>query len=332
MQARGRLVISLLLLLILAPWVGAIDGVEESEKTDLAETFPILNDAQVDSILSTGARGVTTWVHQGTANPSATNGPGVFNSVWVSDVVNISNSGVIITGSYRGDVLFDSGPAPTIRNERTAFVAQLDQYGGWTWFRHTGQPVDSVGESHSEEATVGPAGVWICGWITDTITFGEHSVTTGGLYTDAFVALYNITEDNWDLVTTWGGQDDDHANGCTATAEGSVYVVGSFRDTAYFGGNQYQSEGGSDMYVLKVDSMGAFSWVVAWGGSYSDNLTAITIDSFENAYIVGYYQDNVLDWPSDHILTAGRPYNGFVSKVDPFGTFLWSRDMAGGAN
>lgn len=332
MQARGQLVISLLLLLILAPWVGAIEVGEESENTDLAETFPLLNDAQVDSILSTGARGVTTWVHQGTANPSASNGPGNFNSVWISDVVNTSNNGIIITGSYRGDVLFDSGPAPTTRDERTAFVAQLDQYGGWTWFKHTGLPMDSVGSAHSEEATVGPAGVWICGWITDTITFGEHSVTTGGLYTDAFVALYNITQDNWDIVTTWGGQYDDHANGCTATVEGSVYVVGSYRDTGYFGGNQYQSEGGSDMYVLKVDSMGAFSWVQTWGGSYNDNLTAITIDSYENAYIVGYYQDNVLDWPNDHIVTAGRPYNGFVSKVNPFGTFLWSRDMAGGAS
>ena len=44
MQARGRLVISLLLLLILAPWVGAIDAVEEAEKSDLAETFPELKD------------------------------------------------------------------------------------------------------------------------------------------------------------------------------------------------------------------------------------------------------------------------------------------------
>ena len=235
MQARGRLVFSLLFLLILAPWVGTIEAVEEAEKSDLAETFPILNDAQVDSILSTGARGVTTWVKQGTANPSASNGPGDFNSVWISDVVTTRNNGVIITGSYRGDVLFDNGPSPTIRDERTAFVAQLDQWGGWTWFKHSDKPNDSVGTAHSEEATVGPAGVWSCGWITDTITFGEHSVTTGGVYTDAFVALYNLTEATWDIVTTWGGPDDDFANGSTAIDEGSVYVVGSYQSLANIG-------------------------------------------------------------------------------------------------
>ena len=131
-------------------------------------------------------------------------------------------------------------------------------------------------------------------------------------------------------MTTWGGPDDDFANGCKAIDEGSVYVVGSYRSLANIGSNQYQSEGGSDMYLLKVDDMGGISWVQAWGGSYNDNLTAITIDSYENAYVVGYYRDNVVDWPSDHIVTAGRPYNGFVSNVNPLGTFQWSRDIAGG--
>ena len=107
MQARGRLVISTLLLLILAPWMGSIEPTQEREQSDLSEAFPILNDAQVDAILGASPKGVTTWVKQGTANPSANNGPGDYNSVWVSDVINITNNGVIITGSYRGDVLFD---------------------------------------------------------------------------------------------------------------------------------------------------------------------------------------------------------------------------------
>ena len=68
------------------------------------------------------------------------------------------------------------------------------------------------------------------------------------------------------------------------------------------------------------------------GGEYNDNLTAIALDDIENAYIVGYYQDNVLDWPNNHIVSAGRPYNGFVSKVNPAGTFAWSRDIQGGVN
>ena len=332
MQARGRLVILVLLSLILAPWIGAMNPIVDPEDSELADTFPELNEEQVDAILNAGARGVTSWIKQGTANPNAPNGPGDINSVWISDVINITNNGVIVTGSYRGDVMFDSGANPIEREQRTAFVAQLDQYGGWQWFVNTGQPSDSVGSAHIEQATMGPAGLWVCGWITDTITFGNLSVTTGGLYTDGFAALYNISISDWDVVTTWGGPNDDYANGCAATGEGSVYVVGSFRALAQFGPNQHQSEGGSDMYVLKVDQMGGISWAETWGGDYNDNLTAIALDDIENAYIVGYYQDNVVDWPSNHIVTAGRPYNGFVSKVNPAGSFIWSRDIAGGVN
>ena len=187
MHARGRLVIVVLLSLILAPWIGAMNPISESDESEHSTPFSELNEAQIDAILSAGAKGVTSWVKQGTANPNAQNGPGDVNSVWISDVVNTTNNAVIIAGSYRGDVIFDNGPSPTERNQRTAFLAQLDQYGGWSWFVNTGQPSDSVGSAHIQQASVGPSGIWVCGWISDTITFGNHSVTTGGLYTDCLL-------------------------------------------------------------------------------------------------------------------------------------------------
>ena len=266
MLARAPLVVVVLLTLISAPWIGALGPFEDSEVKIQSESYPELNEAQIDAIFNSGAKGVTSWVKQGTANPNAQNGPGDVNSVWISDVVNSTNNAVIIAGSYRGDVVFDNGPSPTERNQRTAFLAQLDQYGGWSWFVETGQPSDSVGSAHIEQASVGPSGIWVCGWISDTITFGNHSVTTGGLYTDGFAALYNVSISDWDVVSTWGGPYNDLANGCAATGEGSAYVVGSFRSLAQFGPNQHQSEGGTDMYVLKVDQMGGLSWVQTWGG------------------------------------------------------------------
>ena len=145
MHARGRLVIVVLLSLILAPWIGAMNPISESGESDESTPFSELNEAQIDAILNAGAKGETSWVKQGTANPNAQNGPGDVNSVWISDVVNTTNNAVIIAGSYRGDVIFDNGPTPTERNQRTAFLAQLEQYGGWAWFGNTGQPADSVG-------------------------------------------------------------------------------------------------------------------------------------------------------------------------------------------
>ena len=121
MQARGRLVIVVLLSLILAPWIGAMNPVSESEVVGHSSPFSELNEAQIDAIMSAGAKGVTSWAKQGTANPNAQNGPGDINSVWVSDVINTTNNAVIVSGSYRGDVIFDNGPSPTERTQRPAF-------------------------------------------------------------------------------------------------------------------------------------------------------------------------------------------------------------------
>ena len=88
MQARPPLVVVVLLTLISAPWIGALGPFENPEVEIQSESYPELNEAQVDAIFNSGAKGVTSWVKQGTANPNAQNGPGDVNSVWISDVVN----------------------------------------------------------------------------------------------------------------------------------------------------------------------------------------------------------------------------------------------------
>jgi len=332
MQGRVRFPIVMLLLFISAPWLAAISPVQPEEESDLAVEFPELNEAQVDAILATGARGVTTWAKQGTAGPNAVNDGSNINSVWVSDVISTANGDVIISGSWRGDVLFDGGTTPPDRTQRSAFIAQLDQWGSWSWFRHSGQPADSVGGAHIESVSMGPAGVWVCGWLYDTITFGSHSLTTGGLYRDGFAAMYNVSQTNWDTAFSFGGPSHDVANGCAATSDGSVYVVGAHTGTAQFGGNSHQSEGGVDMFVLMGDSMGNIPWVKAWGSDQNDNLTGVVVDGSDFAYVVGHYRDNAQDWPNNHIMPAGRPTNAFVSKLNAGGAFQWSRAIAGGVN
>ena len=330
MYRPARLAFAMLLLLIAAPWLAAVDVAVDPVSTDLVSVHPELNEAQADAIRGTGARGVTTWAMQGTGNPNINNGLGEINSVWVSDVISTSAGAVIITGSYRGDVVFGSIISPPDRAQRTAFIAQLDQWGGWTWFRHTARPGDSVGGIHAEEVTMGPAGVWICGWMYDTITIGNHSLTTGGLYFDGFVALYNISTDHWDVASNFGGPNHDMANSCAATSDGSLYVAGSHTGTAQLGPTSHQTEGGYDLFILMVDQMGAVTWSEAWGGTGDDNATGVVIDAVDNAYLIGHYRDNAQNWPNNTIMPAGRPYNSFISKVNAGGTFLWSRAISGG--
>jgi hypothetical protein len=327
---RFCLVVTMISLLATSSWAGSLDSENNSENDEPLDSFPILNDAQSEA-LSQG-RGVTQWLLQGTEGPNSNNGPGDYNGVWISDIVSTSNNAIIITGSYRGDVRFGPSTVPSVYNKPMAFIAQMDQWGSFSWFVHSNRPSDSTGGAHSEELSLSPAGVWICGWIYETITLGSHTLTTGGAYRDGFAALYNISTSTWDTAISFGGPNNDVANACQSTSDGGVYVGGAYSGTAYMGSNTHTSEGGYDMYLLMLDSNGAVVWTKSWGGEYNDNVTGIALDGAQNAYVVGYYRDNVLNWPNQILVQAGLPYAGFVTKVNPGGTFQWASEIIGGVS
>ncbi|MEE2812332.1 MAG: thrombospondin type 3 repeat-containing protein [Candidatus Thermoplasmatota archaeon] len=333
--SRPCLVLVTLFLLVSLPWTGSLSNDSPSSPSDSDEIqsyFPELNEAQTESLMLTGGRGVTQWVINGEASPGTVNDASNINSVWISDVVNTSGGGVIVTGSYRGDVLLGNTVNPTSYNRRMAFVGEMNQWGSWIWFKHTDKPSDSAGGAHSSQLSVGPAGIWICGWIYDTITFGSNiTMTTGGLYFDGFVALYNTSTSSWLAANNFGGEYHDMSNACAATSSGGVYVGGTFRGTGFFGSSSHTSNGGADMYAAMVDHTGTVVWSEAWGGDYNDNITGIALDSSENAYFVGYYRDNVLNWPSQILVQAGLPLAAFVTKVDLNGSFQWASEIVGGA-
>ena len=284
-----------------------------------------------EEALETVGRGVTTWAVQGTANPQGTNGPGDVNSVDIEDVIHVGNGVVYIVGSYRGDVLFGNNN-PTDYGARMGFVAKLDSYGQWGWVITPTRPQSSTGGSHFAAVDVDSSGdIFVCGWVTDEIHFGSNTLMTGGAYMDGFAAKYDISAGAWDWAASWGGSVNDIANDCSVTSAGGLYVGGVFRNTANIGASQYTSEGGTDMYLLMVDSMGGISWTLHAGGNWDDNLTAVEIDAVDNVYAVGYYRDNMDVWPNNRLLQAGNPYNGFVMKVNPAGTEQWTREIAGGS-
>ena len=56
MLARAPLVVVVLLTLISAPWIGALGPFEDSEVKIQSESYPELNEAQIDAIFNSGAK------------------------------------------------------------------------------------------------------------------------------------------------------------------------------------------------------------------------------------------------------------------------------------
>jgi PKD repeat protein len=108
---------------------------------------------------------------------------------------------------------------------------------------------------------------------------------------------------------TYGGSSLDWAYSIQQTSEGSYVVAG---ETSSFGA------GGSDVWVLKLDSVGNIIWQKTYGGSESDQADYIqeTVDGY---IVVG----------GTHSYGAAESANIWVLKLDFDGNVVWQKTYAG---
>lgn len=108
---------------------------------------------------------------------------------------------------------------------------------------------------------------------------------------------------------TFGGSNDDEANEIIKTADGNLLIVGN---TSSFGA------GGSDIYLIKIDTSGALLWQKQYGGSGNESGEDITIAADGNYLIngiTGSYGAGLRDI--------------YLLKVNTSGTPIWTKTYGG---
>jgi hypothetical protein len=131
------------------------------------------------------------------------------------------------------------------------------------------------------------------------------------------------------------GTSTDVGNSIVVDAAGNVYSTGSYQGTVDFdpgpGIYNLTSAGGGDIFVIKLDDLGAFMWAISMGGTGYDGGMSIGIDAAGNVYTTGYFLGTVDFDPGANInnITAAGAYDIFVSKLDSQGVFVWAKSMGG---
>jgi len=153
---------------------------------------------------------------------------------------------------------------------------------------------------------------------------------------DAFVTKLNPTGSALLWSTYLGGNSSDVGFGISADSSG-VYVAGqtssiNFPTTA--GAFQQTLPKGSTRagFITKLNSSGsALVYSTYLGGSVTDKLRGLAVDSSGNAYVTGGTQS--FDFPTTigaFQTTLAGASNGFVSKINPTGTALVYSTYIGG--
>ncbi|MEZ6045247.1 MAG: hypothetical protein R3C11_06620 [Planctomycetaceae bacterium] len=141
--------------------------------------------------------------------------------------------------------------------------------------------------------------VYTVGYFSGTVDFdpgpGTHNLTSAG-GRDVFVSKMT-SEGQFEWASRIGAGAFDDSWGISVSNSGEVYLSGRFRETVDFdpgaGTQEITSNGGSDVFVLKLDAMGDFEWVHTMGGVDNENNYDLATDSLGNVIIAGNYSGTV---------------------------------------
>ncbi|GAA4011556.1 hypothetical protein GCM10022408_25050 [Hymenobacter fastidiosus] len=221
---------------------------------------------------------------------------------------------VFVGGRFRGQATF--GPS-TLRStaDADAFVAKIDAYGQWQWARQTYGTEQTILTSLSVD---GEGELYAAGYFAGNTRFGTTRLTSAGTH-DAFVAKMGSTG-TWQWATSGGGTSTDYVKGLAVSAEGNVFITGSFSGQATFGPTALASQGSDDAYVAQLDARGKWQWVAPIAGSALEDGTAICLGSGGSIFVAGRFSQGAR-YGATTLTSQGRT-DAFVAQLSQTGQWL----------
>lgn len=258
-----------------------------------------------------------------------------------SKSIALDNAGnIYVAGMFQSITDFDPGVGVFTMNALAGsdgFVLKLNSAGDFSWAKAISSGATGIAQS---VATDKIGNVYIAGSFQGTADMDPDTTVS-----------FNITASGNDLFITkldtagifvWAksvgsaGNSIDN-NHIAVDSIGNVYAAGRFLITADFNPgaavNNLTSAGNQDIYLLKLDASGNYSFAKSMGAANNDYANSIALDPSGNILFTGKFQ-NTFDFdPSagSAVLTA-TTWDVFICKFDNAGNFTWVKQLSGVGN
>jgi hypothetical protein len=247
--------------------------------------------------------------------------PGVLQTTYAGQgdvfVAKLNPSGGLVFATYIGGAGADTATSIALDSARNAYVAgytsslnfpmshayQPTFRGGWqdafVFALNTNGSssiystyIGGSGNEVAQGVAVTPAGEAFIVGSTDSSDFPTaspiQSSNAGEL--DAFVVKLTASG-GLAYATYFGGRSSDYGNAIAVDSSGVAYITGTTVSSDFpvtQGALQTATTTTYDAFVARLRSDGTLSYAARFGGTDSDEGSAIAVDSFGNAYIGGY--------------------------------------------
>jgi hypothetical protein len=255
-------------------------------------------------------------------------------------IVIDNDNNLCITGFYILTVDFDPGIGIATHTSvgtsiySDVFVLKLNASGEYIWSKSMGGPDSDMSYGI---ATDDVNNLYVTGHFRDVADFdpgiGVFSSTAMGQY-DIFIVKLDVSG-NFLWMKSIGSADNDEGYAIVAEGPQGVAITGYFSGTADFdpGVSVYNltSNGGQDIFVLKLDGGGNFLWANAMGSTGNDVATSIAADGIGSLYLTGQYWNTAdLDaGPGVLEFTSNGEGDIFIQKLSNIGAMQWTVSEGG---
>ncbi len=252
-----------------------------------------------------------------------------------------SSGNVYTTGTFYSTVDFDpgAGTAELVSGGNVdVFIFKLNSSGGFVWAKRVGGTGNDQVYSIDSDTS---GNIYVTGHFQNTVDFDPGAGTTNlvsGGGDDIFVLKLD-SSGNFVWAKQMGGAGTDRVASVAVDSSGNVYTTGLFYDPADFdpgvGTATLTSAGGSDVFISKLNSSGAFVWVKQLGGFLPDAGASIFVSADDNyIYTTGSFMSTVDFDPGAGTtnLTSAGAGDVYVSKMDSSGNLVWAKKMGGSAS
>lgn len=314
---------------ITGAFYGAFDFDPGPDTFELANKSDTLNNSSAQYILKLNINGGFVWAT--TFRPHHLGGYCRGGGLAVN-----KNGDVYSTGMFRGKIDFDSSPdtafyqhTSNIDKSKT-FIAKLDSNGSLKW-------VKAIVAGNISAMTLDQTGnVFITG--TSSIRQIDFDPGPGFKYlkTTRIFGSSNCFVLKLDSAGKylWAGCIDGAGSiprDIACDKENNVHLIGQYLNQVDLDFRTSTvlrtSNGGHDVFILKMDSIGRFQWANTFGSKAADEGSAIQVNEKGDVYTCGYYGEDD-DIEIGGMLFSSVREDGFIYKISSDGTPLLIKSMA----
>lgn len=221
----------------------------------------------------------------------------------VNSITTDTNGNIYTTGYFGEHSSFDDINLDVI-GYYNSFVTKTDPEGNFLWVKSLAQPNDGTIEPYhsviSKSIAVDGNGNTIIAGYFDAGEFDADPGESEYILTATNYEMFIVKLDpNGDFLwaTSFGSTEDsfESISEIDLDANGDIYLTGFFNNSISIshaaGTSSITSYGSSDIFVMKYDATGSFSWMQNMGGAEGDLGMNIDVTPLGDVYVTGRYEN-----------------------------------------